>query len=275
MTDEQTGLPSPPWWSSREGRKAARDERRRQRHEGREAERALRRGGPPRDPITPDRLADAALKLIDEQGIEGLTVRSLAQALGVGTMTIYWYVQNKEEVLDLVADRILAGVEIPPPGGDWRVAGRTAAVSVRQRMMAHARAVVVMVGRGSFGPNGMRMIEQALAIFRAAGFDDIEAADAYFAFSNYVTGFCLMQTTTVAVAGRPDIDRRTYAQMVASYIASLPPELYPNLQAAAPRIFTASLDDRFSFGVECLIGGLEAKLAAKRTGAATAPKEEP
>jgi TetR/AcrR family tetracycline transcriptional repressor len=274
MTNEMNDLPQPPWWSSREGRKAARDERRRQRHEEHDAARAPRKSGSPREPITAERLADVALDLIDRHGVEGLTVRSLAQALGVGTMTIYWYVQNKEEVLDLVADRILADVEIPPVGGDWRVAGRTAALAVRRRMMAHARAVSVMVGRGSFGPNGMRMIEQALAIFRAAGFDDVEAADAYFAFSNYVTGFCLMQTTTVAVAGQPDIDRRTYAGMVASYIASLPPGLYPNLQAAAPRIFTASLDDRFAFGVDCLITGLEAKLAAKQAAVAPASKEE-
>jgi TetR/AcrR family tetracycline transcriptional repressor len=270
MTNETTGLPMPPWWSSREGRKAAREERRRQRHEERDTARAPRKGGPPRDPITPDRLADTALQLIDQQGIEGLTVRSLAQALGVGTMTIYWYVRNKEEVLDLVADRILAGVDIPAPGGDWRVAARAVALAVRQRMMTHARAVGVMVGRGSFGPNGMRMMDGALAIFRVAGFDDVEAADAYFAFSNYVTGFCLMQTTAVAVAGQPDVDRRTYAQMVANYIASLPPELYPNLQAAAPRIFTASLDDRFDFGVECLIAGLEARLATK----SAVPKED-
>jgi TetR/AcrR family tetracycline transcriptional repressor len=267
MTDEMNGLPVPPWWSSREGRKAARNERRRLRHEARDAAKALREDGPSHDPITPDRLADAALKLIDEQGIEGLTVRALAQALGVGTMTIYWYVQNKEEVLDLVADRLLAGIEFPPVGDDWRTTARAAAAAVRQRLVAHARAAALMVGRGSFGPNGMHMMEQALGIFRAAGFDDVDAADAYFTFSNYVTGFCLMQTSTVAVAGEPAVDRRTYARMVAGYIDSLPPGLYPNLQAAAPRIFTASIDERFDFGLDCLISGLEARLAVAQARA--------
>ncbi len=264
MTEQNSNPPTPPWWSSREIRKAARDERRRIHQEAREIRRTAK-DGPPREPITPDRLADAALRIVDEGGLDSLTVRSLAHEVGVGTMTIYWYVQNKEEILDLVSDRLLANVVLPAPDPDWRISARATARAVRGAMLSHARALPVMVGRGSFGPNGLRVIEHAIAVFRTAGFDDMEAADAYFAVSNYVTGFSLMQTANVSVPGKSDMDRRAYFAMVNEYVMSMPPELYPNLHATASRILTASIEERFDFGLECLIAGLDARLKAKRT----------
>jgi TetR/AcrR family tetracycline transcriptional repressor len=255
-------LPIPPWWSSHESRHTARDEARRLRR----GERAGRRGGPDavppaREPVTPERIADAALRLIDTDGLDGLTVRRLAQELGVGTMTLYWYVQNKDEVLDLVADRMLAGIEIPAPETDWQVAVREVSTAVRAAALRHAAAVPVMVGRGSFGPNGLGLTEMSLQVFSAAGFDDADAADAYFAVSNFVWGFCAQQTASVGSSARPE-DRKAYVGTVRDYIEALPPDRYPNLRAAAARIFTASMDERFAFGIDCLIAGFEVRLAA-------------
>jgi len=262
MSEQSSGLPTPPWWSTREARKAARGERRRILHEARDIRR-MAKDGPPREPITPERLAAAALHIVDAGGLEALTVRSLAQELGVGTMTIYWYVQNKDEILDLVSDQLLADVVLPPMDPDWRVSARATCKAVRGAMLSHARALPVMVGRGSFGPNGLRMIDHSIAVFRNAGFSDQESADAYFAFSNYVTGFSLMQTSNVSVPGKTEMDRRAYFAMVGQYVMSLPPERYPNLHATAPRILTASIDERFDFGLDCLIAGLEARLKSK------------
>ncbi len=259
---EADNPPTPPWWNSRETRKAARGERRRQRHEARHPDDPTTAGTAAREPVTPERIADAALRVIDANGIDGLTVRSLAVELGVGTMTLYWYVKNKDEVLDLVADRLLADVSFPPAEHDWRVSVGVGAASVRAALLRHARAVPIIVGRGSFGPNGLRMTEASIAVFRAAGFDSDTAADAYFTISNFVTGFCIFETSSLGYRNRPDIDMRAYGQMIRQYIDSLPPALYPNLQASAPRIFGHSLDERFSFGVECLIAGFEAKLGA-------------
>jgi TetR/AcrR family tetracycline transcriptional repressor len=258
---EYEKLPTPPWWNSREARQAARGERRRLRHEARHDGAASEPSAAPREPMTPERIADAALRVIDAQGLDGLTVRSLAVELGVGTMTLYWYVQNKDEILELVADRLLADVSFPPPEIDWRISVRTGAASVRAALLRHARAVPIIVGRGSFGPNGLRMTDASIAVFRAAGFGPDDAADAYFTISNFVTGFCIFETSSLS-RSRPDVDMRAYGQMLRQYVESLPPGLYPNLQAAAPRIFGGSLGDRFLFGVDCLIAGFEAKLAA-------------
>jgi TetR/AcrR family transcriptional regulator, tetracycline repressor protein len=263
VTDEPSRVPTPPWWSNKESRKAERSERRRDRRSVSKS-RDTAAGGPPREAITQDKVADAALAVIDADGLEGLTVRRLAHELGLGTMTLYWYVRNKDEILDLVSDRLMAGLGFPPAGQDWRDSVRGGVHAVRAALLRHARAVPVLVGRGSFGPNGLQLIEGSLAVLRSAGFDPDAAADAYFTISNFVTGFCTFETSAPSSLSITGTGMQGYGQMLRQYIESLPLEGYPNLQAAAPRIFGASLDERFDFGVDCLVAGLEAKLQAAR-----------
>jgi AcrR family transcriptional regulator len=276
MSDDRAGLP-PPWWRV-EDRRAAREAERKARQEERSAERALkhaaRHGESPHEPVTPERIADAALAVIDAQGLDGLTVRALAQQLGLGTMTLYWYVKNKDEVMDLVADRLLAGVELPSVGQDWRVACRQGAMAVRSALLRHPRAVPIIVGRGTFGPNGLGMVEASIGVFRAAGFGDDDAADAYFAISNYVTGFCTFETAGLDPAA-PMLDRDSYARMARQYVSILPPDRYPNLVAAAPRMFGGSRDERFAFGLDCLIAGFESRLTGALNPSSPPPGSSP
>jgi TetR/AcrR family tetracycline transcriptional repressor len=281
MTDETRDRPSsaddgsgqpPAWWTV--DRRAARAEER----QARRRERATRRDGrhkgrgdqPAREPLTPERIADAALAIIDAQGVDGLTVRALAQALGVGTMTLYWYVRDKDEVLDLVADRLLAGVILPPASLNWRAAVREGAFAVRAALLRHARAVPVVAWRGSFGPNGLQLVEGSIAAFRAAGFGPQDAADAYFTVSNFVTGFCVFEASA---AGGLGLTRPTSTGRASQYVALLPPERFPNLLAAAPRMFGGDRDERFAFGLECVIVGIASRLATGSTGNAAGDGE--
>ena len=268
MPDEQEDL-RPPWWqvqgrhAAREARRDARDERRRVERTERAAGRAVKRGsaaGPTHAPVTPEGIADAAIAVIDREGLAGLTVRALAQELGLGTMTLYWYVRNKEEVLDLVGDRMLAGIEMPPEEGDWREQCRQSMIAVRKAFLAHPRAMPIMVGRGSFGPNGLRWLEYALGVFRRAGFTDKDAADAYFTASNYVAGFCTQETAGADPTSDVNADRAGFAAKARQYISLLPPDRYPNVTALSGLVFTGNRDDRFAFGVDALIAGFQARL---------------
>ena len=242
----------PPWWQV----------------QSRQAARSAAKRSSSRDPVTPERIADAALAIIDRDGLAGLTVRALAQELGLGTMTLYWYVRNKEEVLDLVADRLLADTQVTPVVGDWREQCRQSMVEARGAFLAHPRAVPLIVGRGSFGPNGLRWIDRALAVFRAAGFTDTDAADCYFAAANYVAGFCTQETAGSDPTSLVNTDRADFAARARQYISLLPADRYPNVVALAAHIFSSSRDERFRFGMEALIAGFEARLdAGKRVEA--------
>jgi TetR/AcrR family tetracycline transcriptional repressor len=269
MADERGGSDQPPaWWVV--DRRAAHAARRDERRQERKARRGERKGEAPREPLTPERIADTALAIIDAEGVDGLTVRGLAQALGVGTMTVYWYVRNKDEVLDMVADRLLVGVALEAAPSDWRDAVRAEAVAVRDALLRHARAVPITVSRGSFGPNGLRLLESSLAMLRAAGFSADGAADAYFAISNYVIGCCLFEASRPGAGGDdPGPDAQAQPARAGRYVSLLPPDRFPNVVEAAPRLFAGSPDDRFAFGLECLIEGLAVRRSEdQRSGAA-------
>jgi TetR/AcrR family tetracycline transcriptional repressor len=265
----------PPSWWRVENRRAAREAKREARNAHR-AERAERRtvkhAAPAHAPVTPEAIADAALRIIDAQGLEGLTVRALARELGLGTMTLYWYIQNKDEVLDLVSDRMFAPVSLPGDETDWRELCRAGAKAVRAAFLAHPRAVPIIVGRGSFGPSGLQMVEYSIGLFRAAGFTEEDATDAYLAISNFVTGYCSFETAGADPTSAIAFDRASFGQMARRYVSLLPPDRYPNLTAAAPYMFGGDRDKRFEFGIDCLVAGLEARLASYgtqgRTGAA-------
>jgi len=267
MSDDQAPLP-PPWWRI-ESRRAAKEAARQVRHEERSerrAERSLRRAerrgeAPAREPITADRVAQAALRLVDRDGVEGLTVRALAGELGVGTMTLYWYVADKNEVLDLVGDRLLGEAPLPDPDLEWQAAVRQGTISIRETLLRHPRAVALLVERGALGPSALRLLDATLGILRKAGFSDRDAVDAYITLSNFVTGYCSYETSGPTADGRGGVVGK---DLMSRYMKSLPPDRYPNVDAAADLLFTSDRDARFNFGLDCLIAGFEAKLGTGR-----------
>jgi len=271
MPDEAHDAGQPPaWWmvdrrAARDAERQARRQARAERAQGRsgrgDARHARRSGEAQRSAMTPEQIADAAIAVIDEGGVDALTVRALAERLGVGTMTLYWYVQNKDEVLDLVADRLLAGVELPVPSDAWRESMLETALTVRAALLRHARALPVLVSRGSFGPNGLRLIESSLAALKAAGFGAEEAADAYFSVGNFITGWCIFESQLGISGGlgADTTDRSAYLERARRYLALLPPADYPNLLAAVPRMFGGNIEDRFRYGLDCLLDGLAAR----------------
>jgi TetR/AcrR family tetracycline transcriptional repressor len=263
MSDDPSEA-GPLWW--RVDRRAAREAARQSRREERSERRALRHGrSPGHEPITPDRMAEAALRLVDSQGAEGLTVRALAQELGVGTMTLYWYIQNKDEVLDLIGDRILAEVPAPSLDVDWRESVRQGSAAVRAAFLRHARAVPIVVERGALGPSALRLLDSTIGVFRAAGFSDQDAVDAYVTLSNLVTGFCSYETSGQGGGGRSD-QGRPGVEMMRQYVAALPPGTFPNVAQTAPLMFATDRDRRFAFAVECTIAGFEARLRESQAG---------
>ncbi len=266
---EDRGIPPLPWWDSREARRAARAERRRERHDARDA-RHDRGGG--REPLDPDRIVAAALRILDTEGLDALTIRRLATELGAGAMTLYWHVQNKDELLDLVADRVTAEIAIPSDGS-WRERAEAMALAFRDVLLRHPAAIPFMSDRPILGPGALRVMDAALGVFRAAGFSDDDAADAYFTVSNYVSGFCTWQAVAVRLPGQPGATQRDAGAMAREYVGRLPADRYPNLVPLAPRMFGASLDQRFRFGLESLLDGLEVRLGRARA-ASEAPASE-
>jgi AcrR family transcriptional regulator len=256
-----------PWWPSPEARRAVLAARRRDRREPR----SRTRSGAGRERTTPDAIVAAAVAIIDREGLDALTVRGLAAELGVAPMTVYSYVESKEELLDLVVDRVAADIAVPPAQGDWRGRARALAHGLRTTLLAHPDGARLISERPVRSPNAFRLFDAGLGIFRSAGFPDAQAAYAYFAFGNYVMG-CAAQDTAAIRAMRTAASQDATTPAPAEAVQLLPADRFPNVHALARYVYgepggapapDRSRDEAFDFGLDCLLDGLAARLPPK------------
>lgn len=196
-------------------------------------------------------IGQAALAIADADGIEGLTMRRLAERLGVGTMTLYGYVTNKDELLDLAIDAAVTDAPLPELSGSWKDQLRTLMHASAQRMARHPALVRIRLTRPVLRPEALRFGEAGVGILRAAGFSRDEAPNAFRLLYTYTVGFAALSP---ARADRRKADRA---------LRELPPDEFPNLTELRPE-FAAAMAGReaFDYGLERILDGLEVRLRA-------------
>src|SRR6478752_8419784 len=123
-----------------------------------------------RVPLSRDRVLAGAITVTDAGGIGALTIRTLAQELGVKPMSMYHYVANKDEILDGIVDLVFGEIDLPSITGDWRVEMAQRARSARNALRRHPWAIALMESRTAPGPATLRHHDAVLGSLRAAGF---------------------------------------------------------------------------------------------------------
>lgn len=203
--------------------------------------------------LTREQVAQAALELADADGLEALSMRALAERLGVGTMTLYGYFRNKEELLDAVVDSAVADADGAELEGDWRQQLREHVMGARRSLLRHPSLVELRVRRPVLRPEALRFSETALGILRGAGFDVREGPAAFRLLFTYTFGFAALSPAETTEA-----DRR--AALAA--LAVLPPDEYPALTEAREGATRAmGGEDVFEYGLDRILDGLEARLS--------------
>lgn len=126
-----------------------------------------------RIPITQDSMVEAAIRVLDAEGLAAVSMRRVAQELDTGAASLYAHVANKKELLDLVFDRIVGEVELPDPADPqhWREQVREIGVRIHATLSAHADVARVALANIPLGPNALRLSERMLAILLAGGVD--------------------------------------------------------------------------------------------------------
>lgn len=216
-------------------------------------------------PLSRDEVLQGALRLLNKEGLEALTMRRLAQALGVQAGAIYWHFANKQELYDAMVDQLMAGLLTPPLAGRWdrqlgEISRRIAAA------LAGVRDGAVLVTQGLRpGPNALAASDKMLAIAREGGFSRDAAIWATSVLGYYVLGYVTdMQATEAARARGLQAVMRDYEKL-------LDRERYPQLAelgGAAIETLTTQREfhTRFEFGLEVILGGLRTALRAERRG---------
>jgi AcrR family transcriptional regulator len=236
VIDEQDGidlpLPAPPWQRVPE-----------------------RAAGRRRDPLTRETIVQTAIRLLDQEGLDALRMRRIAEELDTGAASLYWHVGSKDGLLDLIFDQVIGEVEVPkpePPG--WQEQLKAVARAVRAAIVRHRDIVRISIGRIPMGPNALRVSEGLFAILRAGGIPDQLAVTAHHLLFAIINGFTLDETTQlgVEIEGPPD----EQADAARAYIAELPAERFPNLIAVAEHFHYADSDQGFELLISLFVDGL-------------------
>jgi len=216
-------------------------------------------------------IVEAAMKLADEDGIEAVSMRRLAEQLGVATMTLYTYVESKDELVDLMRDEVARAMLVPEPlPDDWREALRQIAHRTRDAMAAHPWAVSARPAGSRVRINLARHIEQSVTVIETLGVDRKVGGAAISAVDDYVIGHCLRLRTrqktlrarrAAVAAGEapgPAIDPAVEAAIEAGELARVG-RLFA-ARAKSERLAIAPEPD-FDQGLEWLLDGIEAMVA--------------
>ena len=203
--------------------------------------------------LSRDAVALAALELVDREGLDALSMRRLAGELGTGTMTLYGYFRNKEELLGGVVDAAFAEFELPAPAAEPLAGLRELIVAAHDVLSRHP-ALVEIRGTGPIvRPRGFRITDHAMSLLADAGFEPAEAARAFRLLFDYVFGYATVNRRPPS----PELRREALASIVA-----LPPEEFPTLTAAAGAMADAVADgEQFEYGLDRILAGIAAQLA--------------
>jgi AcrR family transcriptional regulator len=210
-----------------------------------------------RVPLSRERLLRGAIAIANAAGIGALTMRSLAQELGVKPMTLYHHVANKEEILDGIIDVVFGEIDLPPADADWRSALRHRAISARNVLGRHPWATPLMESRAAPGPATLRQHDAVIGTLRRAGFTIQMTAHAYSLLDSYVYGFVLTE------AGLPFDSAEAVPDVAEAILAQFPSEQYPHFaELAAEHVLQPGYDygEEFEFGLDLILDGLESLL---------------
>ena len=215
-------------------------------------------------PLSRAQIVRAAIALVDEDGLDALSMRKLAARMGVGVMSLYWHVERKDDLLELISDAIFGEMDLPDePTGDWRADLTLVALETRAIFSRHPWLLQTIGSLPHFGPNFLRHAEFSFGSLSLAGVEPATMAEIVSAVDSFVFGSLL----TRFAEARADRSRHCpMEQVVGQFRAALARGQYPALEGMMSHFERwvdddAAAESTFRFGLDCLLEGIDARLA--------------
>ncbi|MCA9640938.1 MAG: TetR/AcrR family transcriptional regulator [Polyangiaceae bacterium] len=209
---------------------------------------------PTREPLSRERILEAALGLANRSGIAGLSMRKLGDELGVEAMSLYNHIANKDELIDALIDRVVSEIELPTTDEHWKAAMRKRAVSAREVFKRYPWVTALMETRKNPGPAALRYYDSVIGCLRRGGFSIAMAAHAFALVDSYLYGFALQEQSLPFET--PDEANAVAEEM----LEELPLKEFPYLtemivdHAMKPGYSFAA---EFEYGLDLILDGLE------------------
>jgi AcrR family transcriptional regulator len=211
----------------------------------------------PRVPLTREAIIDAALRVLDREGIDGLSMRRVADELGTGAASLYWHVRNKGELLQLLNERLAGEIELPEPDPDrWQEQLKDVARQMRAGAHEHRDAARLTLGRVPSGPTIARFSEWLFQLLTPVGVPDRVVAFLGDVASLYVGAYAFEESLGLASPTGEDLPPEQIVAMFRDYLLSLPAEQFPHVHRAIDDLFAGDADERFEFGLEVILRGV-------------------
>ncbi|ONM49032.1 TetR/AcrR family transcriptional regulator C-terminal domain-containing protein [Nocardia donostiensis] len=223
----------------------------------------------PRDSLTQEQIVRTAIELLDDEGLDGLNMRSLGKRLDAAPTAMYWHVQNKDNLVRLAGDEVWGEIELPDAGPlGWRAAAESLATGMHTVLSRHPWMVQALASHLMYGPGKSRFDEATLAVYEDAGFTPEEADLAAAAVFTYTLGNVIGAAATVSLKrrlskGDGNPARRMQETLsAATDIAMAFPRLRARLgQRSAD--YNEAPDRSFEYGLTNLLDGFAKRLAER------------
>lgn len=218
-----------------------------------------------RIPLDRARVVRAALELLEEEGLDGISMRAVAARLGVKAASLYRHVRDKEELLTLMSDELAAEIPYQLQSTDWRAAMKELAHRYRRALLQHRDAARLMAATPPSGPRRLKHVEVVLQVLLSAGLGEADAARAAYHANNLVTEFVSDEARMAATARAMGTTRKKLMAMGQKMFRSLPPSEFPALTRLAGHLMEDDPEALFDYGLELLLDGLERRRAKATT----------
>lgn len=210
-----------------------------------------------RQPLDRPQVVRAALALMDEVGLDGLTMRHLAERLGVKAASLYRHVRDKDELLILLADEISGEIPLVEDGLPWQRLLTDMAWRYRQVLLSHRDAARLLANTALAGPRRLRHVEAMLGLLISAGFAPRDAVRSAYHFNNFVTESVADEVRLSMAAEGMGTSRSDFVAQAREQLRALPADEYPNLTRVADLLIDEDVEGIFRFGLELWLSGLE------------------
>jgi AcrR family transcriptional regulator len=224
-----------------------------------------------RHTLTREKIVRTAIEMLDEDGLEGLSMRSLGERLGSAATAVYWHVKNKDNLVALAGDAVWNEIELPDLNTiDWRTAGITMAKEEYAMFARHPWLVQAMGTHMLYGPGKARHDDHKLAVYEMAGFVDAEADQAVAIVFMFVLGSAFGASASASLRGQLRRDGGDADEMMRAIMAQQMEIAmqFPRLRARAQSIdsndYYAAPEKSFEIGLEAIFDSLERQLRPGR-----------
>jgi AcrR family transcriptional regulator len=222
----------------------------------------------PRDTLTREQIVQAAIELLDDEGLEGLNMRALGRRLGSAATAVYWHVGSKENLIALAGDQAWNEIALPDlTATDWRTAAADMGTDLYAMLIRHPWLLQAFGSFLIFGPGKARHDDHNLAIYESAGFTGIQADQAAATVFTFVLGNALGPAAAASLTRKLNRERADAEELMresmakAAEIAAQFPRLRTRLNTTAAN-YAAGPENSFEFGLQAILDGLQDQLIA-------------